>query len=458
MRGKRSTSASVVVGISLAASGAWAAPTAEEAALIVPSPSVYAGLFLGANLPAGGWDLAEVPDEGQQPFASALLGVRVGVQAVPWLGAEIGASFIPFSAADGRSGTAIGLFGDALISPFEVPWAPYLAVGAGYYLGSGDLGSDQDGAFRWGIGVRGMMNDWLALRVDARHNLTDGDEGDYASVLECTVGVDFLLWRGAESDVDGDGVADKDDTCPEVAGVASLAGCPDKDGDGITDAEDACPEVKGVKALKGCPDADGDGITDADDKCPAEPGDAAHEGCAPPPPDTDGDGVIDAKDACPEVKGPAELEGCPDQDGDGIADKDDRCPDQAGVASEQGCLPADVQKKFTGSIKGIQFATGSAAIKKSSFKLLDEAVAALNAYPTLRLEVSGHTDDRGTAEANTTLSQARADAVRQYLVEKGIDAGRLVAIGYGPTRPIADNKTGPGRAENRRIEFRMMGR
>jgi len=458
MRGMLSTTVAATLGLTLGATGAFAAPTAEEAAMMVPSPSAYAGLFLGANLPAGGWDLAERADLGVQPFASAIFGVRVGAMATSWLGVELSASLIPFTAGGDQSGTAIDLGGDVLLSPFEVPWAPYLAVGGGGYLGSGDLGSDKDGEFRWGIGVRGMMNDWLALRVDARHHLTDSYNDGLASVFDFTVGADFFFWRGAPSDVDGDGVADVDDACPDVPGVVALNGCPDQDGDNITDAEDKCPTVAGVLGLGGCPDRDGDGITDAEDKCPTVAGDLAHEGCPPPPPDSDGDGVIDAEDACPSEPGPAELQGCPDRDGDGIPDKDDRCPDQAGVASEQGCLPAEVQKKFTGSIKGIQFATGSAKIKKGSYKLLDEAVAVLGTYPTLRLEVSGHTDNQGKDEDNMKLSQDRADAVRQYMIDKGVDAARLVAIGYGPTRPIADNKSRAGRAENRRIEFRMLGR
>ena len=458
MRVKLSFIVASLLGITLGAASAYAAPSAEEAALAVPAPSAWAGVFFGANVPTGGWDLSEHADSGVQPNASPILGLRVGVMATEWIGFELGAAFIPFTAPGDQTGTAIGIRGDVLLMPFEGAWKPYLALGAGGYLGSGDLGSDEDEEVHWGIGARGMLGDLVAMRIDARQNLTDSYNAGVASVLEFTVGVDFVFWRGAPSDIDGDGIADGDDKCPEVAGVASLGGCPDKDGDGITDADDKCVDVAGVKALQGCPDKDGDGITDASDKCPTEPGPASLQGCPPPPPDTDGDGIIDASDACPNDPGLAALSGCPDKDGDGIADKDDRCPDQAGVPSEQGCLPKAVQEKFTGSIRGIQFATGSAKIKTTSFKLLDEAVDAMQAYPTLRLEVSGHTDDNGDDADNMTLSENRANAVRNYMIEKGVDSARLVAIGYGETRPTADNKTRAGRADNRRIEFRMIGR
>ncbi|MCA9517734.1 MAG: OmpA family protein, partial [Myxococcales bacterium] len=206
-----------------------------------------------------------------------------------------------------------------------------------------------------------------------------------------------------------------------------------------------------------CPDADGDGVSDDIDKCPDVAGTADFAGCPPPPPpDTDGDGIVDADDKCPNEAGKARTGGCPDRDGDGIADADDNCPDQAGVAANQGCLPEAVMK-FTGAIKGITFDSGKATIRKTSYKTLDGAAQVLVEYPGLRLEVQGHTDDQGPDDANMKLSQDRADAVKAYLVGKGIDGGRIIAKGFGETQPVADNKKAAGRAENRRIEFRLLG-
>jgi len=228
-------------------------------------------------------------------------------------------------------------------------------------------------------------------------------------------------------DQDGDGVVDADDRCPAVAGSLQYSGCPDTDSDGVPDDVDRCAEVKGTEEFKGCP-----------------------------PPDTDGDGVIDSADKCMNDKGPEDTQGCPDKDGDGIRDLEDKCPDQAGTEAEQGCLPAEVQK-FSGSIKGITFDNGKATIKKSSFKTLDAAVAVLAKYPKLRVEVQGHTDDQGPDEENHTLSHERANAVKAYLVEKGIAAERIDATGYGETVPVADNKKPAGRAQNRRIELKILG-
>jgi outer membrane protein OmpA-like peptidoglycan-associated protein len=229
---------------------------------------------------------------------------------------------------------------------------------------------------------------------------------------------------------------------------------PDQDGDGVIDADDRCPAVAGVLEYGGCPDNDGDGIPDDVDRCPDVKGIAAEKGC--PPPDTDKDGIIDADDACPNEAGPVETKGCPDKDGDSVRDADDKCPDQAGVPEEAGCLPKAVQK-FSGSIKGITFAAGKATIAKSSNKTLDEAVAALAQYPSLRVEIQGHTDDQGPDDVNLKLSQDRAEAVKAYLVGKGIAAERLDAKGYGETVPVGDNKKAAGRAQNRRTEFKILG-
>ncbi|MEM7675642.1 MAG: OmpA family protein, partial [Myxococcota bacterium] len=147
---------------------------------------------------------------------------------------------------------------------------------------------------------------------------------------------------------------------------------------------------------------------------------------------TDGDGVIDDKDKC--INEPETENGYQDSDG---------CPDE---------IP-EIVKKFTGSIKGINFQSGRSTINPTSFPVLDKAVVVLKDYPDLKLEIGGHTDSSGSARGNQRLSQRRADAVRAYLIGQGIDASRLTAVGYGEAKPIATNRTRAGRAENRRIEF-----
>ena len=264
-------------------------------------------------------------------------------------------------------------------------------------------------------------------------------------------------------DTDKDGIIDEEDKCPTEPGPVARQGCPvkDTDKDGIIDEQDKCPTEPGPAARQGCPvkDTDKDGIIDEEDKCPTEPGTADRQGC--PVRDTDKDGIIDEQDKCPTEPGLAELRGCPakDTDEDGVADHLDNCPSEKGVADNQGC-PVQ-QKQLVAIQKGkleikeqVFFATGKAIIQPRSFKMLDQVSRILNDHTEVdQMVIEGHTDDRGKPEANRTLSLARAEAVKSYLVSKGVDAKRLDAKGYGPDRPIESNKTDKGRAANRRVEF-----
>ncbi|MCW3124651.1 MAG: cell envelope biosis protein OmpA [Bacteroidetes bacterium] len=260
-------------------------------------------------------------------------------------------------------------------------------------------------------------------------------------------------------DTDNDGIVDKDDKCPTVAGTVQFMGCPDTDGDGIPDAEDACPGQAGPASAKGCPDRDGDGILDNEDQCPTVPGVAAAMGC----PDRDGDGVKDADDLCPDEKGPAISHGCPDSDGDGVLDQNDKCPNVYGLAANDGCPVAaldagkktEVQQKLSFAAHNLFFETGKDVIKKESFNQLDSVVAILKQYEFLKVSIDGHTDNVGSEKSNLDLSNKRAGAVMSYLVDHGISAPRLSATGYGPYKPIADNGTAAGRAQNRRVEINI---
>jgi len=439
---------------------ALAADATAKADEGLPNPALYLGLYGGYNLVFNGWDLDEDADAGVSPHSSPILGLRLGFQVNPHLALELGAGFIPYSGDADAEGLAIVYRGDVLIHPFTGDWSPYLGLGAGLYQGaSGDFGDDADWEIHYGIGLRGMLTRWLALRIEVRHNMTDSYEDGLAHLIEITGGFDFFVWSassGPPPDTDRDGVPDAEDACRTVAGARTARGCPDADQDGITDNDDKCPNLPGPKINAGCPDTDGDGLADDLDRCPDQAGPTASDGCPPPPPDSDGDGLLDPDDACPEEAGPKDTLGCPDRDGDGILDRDDACPDTPGVVSEKGCLPQVIQSKFSGAIQGIYFGSGSARIKPRSFKVLDEAADLLAEYGNLRIEISGHTDNQGRDDRNLTLSQARADAVRQYLIDKGISGDRLVAVGYGETKPVASNNTGRGRAKNRRIEFKML--
>ena len=252
--------------------------------------------------------------------------------------------------------------------------------------------------------------------------------------------------RPGKADTDGDGVLDVVDACVSTPGVASddpkKNGCPpDSDGDGIIDVEDACPKVPGVKSddpkKNGCPpDGDGDGIVDAEDACPKVPGvksdDPKKNGC---PPDTDGDGIVDAQDACPKEPG------SPDPD-----------------PKKNGCPHVTVTPTEIVISRQVQFHFGQSSLTQTvdpvSDDLLGEVRDAIVKHPEIELiEVQGHADIVGTAEYNRKLSEARAEAVRGWLVKRGIPANRLLARGFGSKDPVASNDSEKGRQENRRVQF-----
>ncbi|CAM1359031.1 Cell envelope biogenesis protein OmpA [Tenacibaculum litoreum] len=329
-------------------------------------------------------------------------------------------------------------------------WDPYVYVGGGYT----SLADEGEGMLNAGAGFNVWFNDNLGL------NFQTGGKKEFADKVrdhfQHSIG---LVFKFGGKDTDGDGVYDKDDACPEVAGLKEFNGCPDTDGDGIKDSDDACPEVAGLAALNGCPDADGDGIADKDDACPTEKGTKANNGC----PDADGDGVVDGKDKCPNEAGPAANNGCPwpDTDGDGVLDKDDKCPNEAGVASNNGCpevvIKEEAVKKLNEFARAIYFNSGKTSFRTGVTGKLDLIAGIMKEYPKANFSIQGHTDSSGSNTLNQRLSEKRAKAVLDYLITKGgIDSKRLTSAGFGEDYPIADNKTRAGRAENRRVEIKLV--
>ncbi|MFT7050413.1 MAG: OOP family OmpA-OmpF porin [Psychroserpens sp.] len=325
---------------------------------------------------------------------------------------------------------------------------PYLGVGGGYTwvddIGAGTL----NGTF--GINFWFSENIGLTAQTSYKHAFEDYLPTHWQHTLGLAI-------KFGGKDTDGDGVYDKDDACPDVPGLEAFNGCPDSDNDGIEDSKDDCPNQAGLAEFNGCPDGDSDGIADKDDACPTVAGLKALAGC----PDADADGVADKDDSCPNEKGPSANKGCPwpDTDGDGILDKDDKCPNEAGTVANNGCpevMPTpEVVKALNTYARSILFETGKASFQKETDNILQAMVVIFKEYPQADFAIEGHTDSVGSKSTNEALSGRRANAVRDYLITKGINADRLTANGFGEEFPIASNKTRNGRKENRRVEVKL---
>lgn len=393
--------------------------------------------------------------------------------------------------------TAIGRWLNASIN-YSILNRSYNNVGFGLSL--------NPGWFQWYI----VSDNVLGLMVFDKYNSTIVPA--YTKNLNIRVGFNLTIGKKIK-DKDKDGVADKKDLCPDIAGIVVLNGCPDKDGDGIKDSEDKCPEIAGLKAMQGCPDQDLDGVIDNDDKCPIEKGLVDLNGCPDKDgdkiadkddecidevgtveffgcPDKDGDKTPDKYDVCPDVAGPKESKGCPDKDGDtvldkddncadvfgaadnkgcpwpdtdndGVFDKDDNCPTVAGLKELKGCAPEPVlkneeQKILDKAFASLEFASGNDVIKPKSLASLKElAVLMVQHSSTWMLKISGHTDNQGDAAKNLALSEKRSKAIKKYLVSKGVNANDVIVEWFGQTMPIADNATELGRQKNRRVEMKI---
>ncbi len=345
--------------------------------------------------------------------------------------------------------------------------------------GGVDLSLDADG-------------DGVQNRSDVCPNTAFGIEVDDRG---CPVGEEMV------ADEDGDGVEDADDACPDTAFGSDVDadGCPvpkDSDGDGVPDENDACPNTRAGARVdgRGCPppvapiDSDSDGVSDSRDSCPNTPAGARVDarGC-PLPADADGDGVTDADDACPNSPAGANVDarGCPvaaptptptppsppaDRDGDGVADAGDACPNTPGGqrVDVRGCpIMIEVREVAPppageagpvpeGVLQGVTFRGGTAVLSPESRAALDQVARSLLGNPAVRVEIAGFTDSAGAQALNMSLSQARANMVRWYLIDRGVPGARMMARGYGPENPVASNDTPEGRAQNRRVELRRM--
>lgn len=323
-------------------------------------------------------------------------------------------------------------------------------------VGAGPLDQPNAGSFPGEalLAVRYAVTQEWTITVGGGRRFTAG-YGSPNSRVFIGLGHQWVTGGVYQWDYDNDGFIGARDQCPreseDLDGFLDTDGCPDfdNDGDGVPDTQDACPDAGGSDLAEvnpdGCPDddIDGDFIPNDRDECPEDPEDIdKHEdsdGC--PDLDNDQDGILDVRDGCPDT--PETVNGIVDTDG---------CPETEG----QTVIVTDSRLEI---LQQVYFDTGRATIKKESFDILDAVVQVLrdNRDITL-LQIQGHTDDRGNDAANLKLSQRRAAAVQEYLVEQGVSDDRLTNVGYGETSPIDSNDTREGRSRNRRVEFIILKR
>jgi len=360
-----------------------------------------------------------------------------------------------------------------------------------------------------GAGLKYQISNRFAIQYKYVYNFTNKDlrdenRGAEVPIYQSVDGNDrfgkhvfsFIFTLGNTADKDKDGVPDKRDLCLDTPPAVQVDkdGCPiDSDKDGVPDYLDKSPNTPaGVKVDKeGRPlDSDKDGVPDYLDKSPNTPAgvkvdaegrpiDTDKDGvpdylgkCADTPAgikvdangcpvDSDNDGVPDYLDKSPNTPAGVKVdaEGRPiDTDKDGVPDYLDKCPEEFGIAENKGCpeVKEETKKVFTKALQGIQFEAGKDVIKKSSYQILDMIADIMKLNPAYSLEINGHSDSQGDDYKNLVLSQQRADAVKLYLVGKGINEDRMTSKGYGETMPVADNSTAAGRAKNRRVEFKVV--
>jgi outer membrane protein OmpA-like peptidoglycan-associated protein len=398
----------------------------------------------------------------------------LGVFVAPGLALEGTGGYLPTSGPLTPNGTLIPLHARLVYArPVAGPVA--VLLGGGYVHNVyGKTGNVSDDGVSGLFGLRVGMGPALALRVEAVEDFIPSPRNQGAGVANnwnftLQAGLAAVLGRSRPRDSDGDGILDRLDGCPATPAREAVddRGCAlpkDADGDGIVDRMDRCPDTPGNDTVdtRGCSlpkDGDGDRVTDDLDKCPNTPANEAVDavGC---PLDSDGDGIVDAVDKCPATaRGEiVDAAGCAppkDADGDGIVDSTDKCrgTPRGERVDSIGCPALFNGTERTLVLEGVTFETGKAALTAQARGALDRVALGLTAHPGQRVEVAGYTDNRGRASTNLRLSQARADAVRGYLIERGVPPEQVIARGFGSEDPVDSNATAVGRSRNRRVEL-----
>ncbi len=355
------------------------------------------GLFGGVFAPAFDHNLGSTGAARQPYHATGLsLGARLAYFPLSFVGVEVEGMANPTTTrTTGDFAMLYAFRGHGILQLPLTSIVPFALVGAGVLgTSSGPMGHDVDPLFHFGVGVKLPLSHILSVRADLRDNLTQANAQPNGTA---THNIEVLL--GATFTFDR--------TPPPWI---------DSDYDGVPDSRDSCQD-QGALTVDGCPAPI---VRSEIDDDPTQ--------CVP-----------FAETAQRPVE-PAVTTAVTTAGTDADAD---------------GELPLAL-KQFSGVVSGISFTVGKETITKESYPTLDAAYAILVEHPSIRFEVSGHSSSEGKPLANKKLSQQRADAVRAYLLKKGIASERVAARGAGADEPIADNATQAGREQNRRIEFRVL--
>jgi len=402
--------------------------------------------------PAFGLLWTDVSDQGvDASTTSPVLGASLLHNFTDRIAAEGSIHWSPITDQEGRAlnGTNLGLVdGSAVFHLTRSRFVPYVSGGVGYiktFSDQADIGPSEI-YYTFGGGFKIMPSDAGGLRFGVKDVIysMDDDEGSSASYhnLVGTAALVFQFGGVPPIDSDGDGVFDKKDDCPDTpsGAVVDLKGCPlDADGDGVFDGLDACTDTPAGASVdrRGCPvDSDKDGVYDGLDECPGTPAGAKIDGRGCPI-DSDGDGVYDGLDECADTPAGSKVD-------------------------KKGCKLTEKEYEFlnTGmlTLQGIQFASGSATIDPASYPVIDEAAQMVIKWSQLNVEIGGYTDSQGAEAFNQSLSEKRANSVRDYILKEftGVSAENITAVGYGEANPVAPNDTREGRAQNRRVEFKVL--
>ncbi len=334
--------------------------------------------------------------------------------------------------------------------------------------GSGPCGSAN--VWQFGAGARFALSPTLFMRYDAVLQRGSGDLK--FSNIGLHGGVSLMLGSKPLLDADGDGVYDRYDQCGEtrIGTLVDKRGCPtDHDSDGVPDGLDRCPSTQAGALTDevGCTrDSDADGFLDGLDQCPDTPVGALVDdtGC---PSDSDADGILDGLDRCQLTPTGAVVDplGCPgDGDADAVFDGLDQCPesprgatvDATGCPAAGALPPGDsvaVEQVIT--LPGTVWSFRQATLAEEAFPVLDSLVAVLQGDSSAFAEVNGFAHDRLVPSDNTRLSQRRADAVKAYIVSRGIQVTRVTALGRGSQTLLVSDTTEAARIQNRRVEIRV---